>query len=295
MKRFYSLLAFLLPTMSCIFSPALQAQTVASSGKNYQLKKIISVDGRQGIAADSAYYYVSSSTALFKYDKAGNLIKKNEVPFKNLEKKANHFGDIDVHNQEIYTGIEWFVDGVGKDIQIAVYDANTLELKRSLNFDPTSGQKEVSGITIDKQRNIAWMTDWVDGKYIYRYDLSTGKYAGKVHLQPVPQYQQGIFYVNGHVLITADDGDADLHETDHIYAADVTDMGKTSAQVSLFKDCNEFIRAGEIEGLCIDPVNDNLLVLTNRGSQIILGMVKGFYPGYTQELHELYIYERTDK
>ena len=296
MKRFYTLLAILLPAFPFMHTlSSLQAQSLAPSGKDYQLKSVISVAGRQGIAADSTYYYVSSSTALFKYDKNGTLIKKNENPFQKLAKKANHFGDIDVHNGEIYTGIEWFVDGVGKDIQIAVYDAATLELKRSLNFDPASGQIEVSGITIDKQRNMAWMTDWVDGKYIYRYDLSTGRYAGKMHLQPVPQYQQGIFYADGKVLITADDGDADFHETDHIYIADVTDLGKTATGISLFKDCNEFIRAGEIEGLCIDPANDDLLVLSNRGSRILLGMVKGFYSGYDRELHELYIYERTDK
>ncbi|MEG1616406.1 MAG: hypothetical protein RR202_09985 [Bacteroidales bacterium] len=274
-----------------LFSP-LQAQHLARSGNDYRLAKILTVEGRQGIAADQDFYYVSSSTALYKYDKKGNLIKKNEVPFKDLAKKANHFGDIDVFNNEIYTGIEWFVDGVGKDIQIAVYDAKTLELKRSLDFDPTSGQVEVSGISIDKERNMAWMTDWVDGKYIYRYDLSTGKFAGKVHLRPIPQYQQGIFCVDGKVLITADDGDADFHESDNIYVADVTDLGKTAAEISLFKTCNEFIRAGEIEGLCIDPANDDLLVLTNRGSRIVLGMVKGFYEGYTKELHELYIYER---
>ncbi|MEG2946833.1 MAG: hypothetical protein RR837_08825 [Bacteroidales bacterium] len=294
MKRFF--IAFALLLQAGFFTGfSLFAQTSNEPGKDYRLKKIIPVAGRQGIAADSGYYYVSSSTALYKYDKQGNLLLKNEKPFTKLKKAANHFGDIDVHNQEIYTGIEWFVDGVGKDIQIAVYDANTLELKRSLNFDPASGQKEVSGVTIDKERNMAWMTDWVEGNYIYRYDLTTGAYAGKMHLQPVPQYQQGIFYNDGKVYITADDGDADSHEPDHIYAADVTDMGKTATQVSLFKTCDEFIRAGEIEGLCIDPANDNLLVLTNRGSRIVLGMVKGFYPGYDRELHELYIYERIFK
>ena len=38
-------------------------------GAEYRLKRVIPVEGRQGIAADSAYYYVSGSTALYKYDK----------------------------------------------------------------------------------------------------------------------------------------------------------------------------------------------------------------------------------
>lgn len=55
---------------------------------------------------------------------------------------------------------------------------------------------------------------------------------------------------------------------------------------------DDFLRAGEIEGLTIDPVTGELLVLANRGSRIELGMVKGFYPGYDKELHEVYIYEK---
>lgn len=268
------------------------SQGLAKDGLHYRLKKILPVAGRQGIAVDENYYYISSSTALYKYDKSGDLIAKNEVPFEGLTKAANHFGDIDVYNGKIYTGIEWFVDGVGKDIQIAIYDANTLRYDKSIDFEPSSGQVEVCGITIDKERNMAWMADWVNGRYLYRYDLSTGKYHGKVHLRPVPQHQQGIFYIDGKILISADDGDADLHENDNLYITDVSDLGKTASFVKHFKEMKEFKRAGEIEGLSIDPVNGDLLVLTNRGSRIVLGMVKGLYEGYKEEIHELYIYKK---
>ena len=56
----------------------------------------------------------------------------------------------------------------------------------------------------------------------------------------------------------------------------------------------DFRRAGEIEGLTIDPVTDDLLVLNNRGTQIILGMSQGPFKdeGYTKEIHEVYIYEK---
>ena len=65
-------------------------------GAEYRLKRVIPVEGRQGIAADSAYYYVSGSTALYKYDKQGRLAAKNEHPFEGLPLAANHIGDIDV-------------------------------------------------------------------------------------------------------------------------------------------------------------------------------------------------------
>ncbi len=45
----------------------------------------------------------------------------------------------------------------------------------------------------------------------------------KVHLRPVPQWQQGIFMAGGRMLISADDGDADLDEPDNLYIADLRD------------------------------------------------------------------------
>jgi len=286
---------FYLIMFTMLLSSVSFAQNVAESGDQYKLKRVIEVEGRQGIAVDADYYYVTGSKSIYKYDKEGKLLEKNLDPFKGFTKKVNHLGDIDVYNNEIFTGVEFFVDGAGKDIQLAVYDASTLKLKYTMDFDPTSGQTECSGIAIDRERNTAWLSDWVNGNYLYRYDLTTKKYAGKVHLQPVPQYQQGVFYSNGKMLITADDGEADDLDQDNIYIADVSDHGKVSTEVKLFKKCVEFKRAGEIEGLSIDPTNDDLLVLTNRGSRIILGMVKGWYPGYNKEIHSLYIYEKTTK
>ena len=61
-----------------------------------------------------------------------------------------------------------------------------------------------------------------------RYMLRCARPARKVHLRPVPQWQQGIFMVDGRMLISADDGDADLDEPDTIYVADMRD-GKSYA------------------------------------------------------------------
>ena len=41
-----------------------------------------------------------------------------------------------------------------------------------------------------------------------------------------------------------------------------------------------------------DPATDDLLVLANRGARIVLGMPRGFYPGYDREIHEIYVYEK---
>lgn len=267
-------------------------QLVAQNlGSEYRLKRVIPVEGRQGIAADSAYYYVSGSTVLYKYDKQGRLVSKNERPFEGLPLAANHIGDIDVWDGEIYAGIETFDDGRGENIQVAVYDADNLKWKRSIDWEPESGQVEVCGLAVDRDGDMVWMADWVDGRYIYGYDRKTGKYVRKVHLRPVPQWQQGIFMVDGRMLISADDGDADLGEPDNLYVADLRD-GKSYATVLPFRSMDDFRRTGEIEGLAIDPATDELLVLANRGARIVLGMPRGFYPGYDSEVHEVYVFEK---
>lgn len=223
---------------------ALRAQTL---GGEYRLSRVFPVEGRQGIAADSNYYYVSGSTVLYKYDKQGRLVARNGQPFEGLPLAANHIGDIDVWNGEIYAGIETFDDGKGENIQVAVYDAGDLTWKRSIDWEPASGQVEVCGLAVDRDRNMVWMADWVDGRYLYGYDLATGKYVRKVHLRPVPQWQQGIYMAGGQMLISADDGDADLDEPDNLYIADLRD-GKSYAAVLPFRMMSDFRRAGRDRG-----------------------------------------------
>ena len=272
-------------------APVPPAPPLLREGDAYRLSRVIPVEGRQGVAADSNYYYVSGSTALYKYTKQGELVAVNERPFEGLPLPANHIGDIDVWRGEIYAGIETFCDGVGEHIQIAVYDAATLRWKRSMAWEPSSGQVEVCGLAVDRDNARVWMADWVDGRYLYEYDLKTGAYLRRVHLRPVPQWQQGIFMLGGRMLLSADDGDADLDEADNLYVADLRGA-TTCATVLPFREMGDFRRAGEIEGLTIDPATGELVVLSNRGSRIVLGMVRGFYPSYDREVHELYIYER---
>ena len=300
-------------------------------GRNYRLKKIIPVEGRQGVAVDSGYYYVSDTKVLYKYDKKGRIVARNDHPFMHPE-RANHFGDIDVYDGEIYCGIERFEYGRGYNIAISVYDASTLQWKRDFPWAPESGQVEVSGLAVDRDNGLVWMSDWVDSRYVYAYDLATGRYHSKMQCRPAPYWCQGIFVADGMMLFTADDGEAQYGIPDNIYVADVSDVpytglvdgeevvkdtpfsvkldkdgkpvmrsgkiaaGAKAGRVRLFREMNDFLRAGEIEGLSIDPVNDDLVVLNNQGTRIVLGMSQGPISdeGYTGEVHELYIYEKID-
>ncbi|MBQ7500474.1 MAG: hypothetical protein IJT91_06235 [Clostridia bacterium] len=263
----------------------------------YALDSSHEVKGRQGVCSEGDYYWVSGSTTLAKYDKNWNLLKLNEEPFKGYEVEVNHIADIDVYNNELYIGAEYFMDGVGKNIQVAVYDGDTLELKRTFPFEAESGQLECSGIAVNPDNGTVWMCSWVgeeSGRYLYGYDLKSGKYQGKVHMQMPPQWLQGIAYYDGYFYMTADDGTADDQEPDHLYRTKIED-GATDCIVTLERTFDDVTLQGEIEGLTFDRAQKQLLLLYNRGARIVLGMPKGFYDGYDHEISEVFVYGMTER
>ena len=264
------------------------------NSKEYSLDSVQKVNGRQGIATEGEYYWVSGSTTLTKYDKNWNVIKENKDPFKEYELEVNHIGDIDIYNNELYLGVEYFADGVGKNIQVAVYDGDTLELKRVFKFNSETGQLECSGIAVDPDHGYVYMVSWIDDEssnYIYKYDLNSEKYLGKVKMDNPPKWIQGVAYNNNYLYVTADDGDADKEEPDNMYRIAIkNNIGKVTTE----KTFNDVIKQGEIEGLNFDKNSDKFLLLYNRGARIVLGMPKGFYDGYTEEIHEVFIYNIND-
>lgn len=103
--------------------------------RHYTLSAVQEVCGRQGVCAEGDHYWVSGSTTLTKYDKDWNVIASNEDPFAGYDIEVNHIGDIDVYNNELYLGVEYFMDGVGKNIQVAVYDGYEEEIHEVFLYD----------------------------------------------------------------------------------------------------------------------------------------------------------------
>ena len=266
----------------------------AGCGKeaDYSLVEYHEVDGRQGVACNDSEFYISGSTTLSLYDKNWNLITTNDHPFDDFEYEVNHIGDIDFYNGNIYAGVEYFMDGVAKNISIAIFDGKTLELVGDFPFDASSGQTECSGITVDTDNNSVWMCSWEEkesGEYLYRYDLTDGKYLGRYHMEESPILIQGIKYHDGYIYVTSDDGDASEGQYDHIYKAKV-DVNSEKLKIKDAFTVSDVELAGEIEGLSFDSDN-RLYVLNNRGSIIVKGMPTGFYEGYDKEIHEVYIFK----
>ena len=114
--------------IGCLLPPKTPQQTQSSTPQQpqqtkYSLVDVIAVDGRQGVAIDETDIYISGSKTLSRYTKQGELEIRLDTPLENYPIAANHIGDIDVYNGELFLGVEWFVDGEGKDIQITIHDA----------------------------------------------------------------------------------------------------------------------------------------------------------------------------
>jgi len=90
--------------------------------------------------------------------------------------------------------------------------------------------------------------------------------------------------------VTSDDGDADDDAPDHMYRIDLSESRETGT-VSLEKTFDDVIKQGEIEGLTFDKDRGQFLLLYNRGAKIVAGMPMCFYEGYSEEIHEVFVYD----
>lgn len=259
----------------------------------YELRSAHPVNGRQGVCAEGDHYWVSGSATLTKYDRDWNVIAENTDPFRGYALEVNHIGDIDVYNNELYLGVEYFMDGEGKNIQVAVYDGDTLQLKRVFPFREDTGQLECSGIAVDPDSQTVYMASWIDDEssgFLYMYDLISGEYKGKLPMDPAPKWLQGVACYHGSLYVTCDDGDADDDAPDHMYRIDAG-----TGAVTLEKTFDDVTRQGEIEGLTFDAERGEFLLLYNRGARIVAGMPTGFYEGYDEEIHEVFVYRMNER
>lgn len=259
----------------------------------YERTSITEVGGRQGVCCDGEFYWVSGTTSLIKYDREWNEVESNKKALEEFEERVNHIGDIDVYKNELYIVAEFFRGSTGDNMQIAVFDAKTLEMKRLFPVAEESGMTECSGVAVNPDTKTLWLCSWAEGesgRYLYRYDLASGEYQGKVEMISPPGKIQGIAYYDGSFYLTADDGDAEINEPDHLYRTTI-EYGRDSCVVVPENPFDDVKRQGEIEGLSFDKENKQLLLLYNRGLRIVNGSSRGLYDGYRREISEVYLYD----
>ena len=74
-----------------------------------------------------------------------------------------------------------------------------------------------------------------------------------------------------------------------MYRVDISESRGTG-KVSLEKTFDDVTKPSEIEGLTFDEDLRQFPLLYNKGAKIIAGMPTGFYEGYSEEIHELFVY-----
>lgn len=279
--------------LSLVVGVAQSADTECNNPhNNYILKKHFQVTGRQGITTDGENYYVSGTKSIEKYDKNGRVLLVNNSPFDKQSELLNHFGDLSLNDGLLYLGAEFFKDGEARNLNISIYDANTLSFVKNIPLDTESGQKEISAIAVDKDNQSFWATAWgydESSHYIYQYAMSDGRFIKRIRLSPALPLIQGISYANGNLFITSDDGQADNKAPDSLYLVNVKQALKQEGDNAVLQyKFTDFKGFGEIEG--VNVLNDELLVLNNRGMRIVKGMPIEPYPGYKKEISEVYIY-----
>lgn len=263
----------------------------------YTLSGVHEAAGRQGVCAEDGYYWVSGSATLTKYDSDWNVVAENNEPLKGYKWKVNHIGDIDVYQNDLFLGVELFVEGEASNIQVAIYDGDTLEKKWVFPLHAETGQIECSGIAIDPDSDTVYLSAWGNdeaGSCLYMYDLTSGDFKGTLEMEPAPKWIQGVTCHDGQLYITCDDGDAESGEPDSLYRLDV-DEDRSKATVVFEYALTDVTEQGEIEGLNVDKESGQMLILYNRGAIIRDGHIAGFREGYTEEVHEVFVYERKDR
>ena len=90
MKKIIAVLLFVsLILCGCAASEKAEESEVVieekTEGVSYVLNSVHEVNGRQGIASEGDYYWVSGSTTLTKYDRDFNIVAENTDPFKGYE------------------------------------------------------------------------------------------------------------------------------------------------------------------------------------------------------------------
>lgn len=238
-------------------------------GYFYTVHEIAEVDGRQGVAWEDGEYWISGNQTLSRYDADWNQVRLNSSPLLNFAEPLDHIADIDVYNGEVFACAERFNGTSGEFIHIVVYDAETLELRRVIPFCEWCGQREASGIAADPDSGSLWLTSWSNdwgSQFLYRYDLASDQYIGRIQMQPAPRRIQGVAYYDGFLYLTADDGAASRGEPDHLYRWRV-DTEASVAEVTLERSFWDVPAQGEMEGISFDRDAGRMLVSCNYRSE----------------------------
>lgn len=124
----FKLLIFSTPILFCLTTSCGYGISMDKPMYKYELmpRALPSLNGKQGIAMDNAFFYVSDNNKLIKYDKNWNLIKEidNVSDYFTQVDGTHHIGDIEVYDNLIFTVGENFSGSVGTAIELGIFNTD---------------------------------------------------------------------------------------------------------------------------------------------------------------------------
>lgn len=159
----------------------------------------------QGYSSCGNWNYFFNTNILYlssSYDQMQVLKQNNDV----LVPGANHMGDGDVYNGNVYTVIEnWAGCTAPPSVAaIRVFDAGSLQSVQVQ--DITADQHEVSGIAVIPGTGTAVVSSYCDGSKLFVYSLASLTLQGTIPLPTNVSYIQGVAYHNGFLYLANTDG-----------------------------------------------------------------------------------------
>lgn len=164
---------------------------------------------------------------------------------------VNHVGDGCIVNGELFVPIESYPAGNYVNQYIAVFDAVTLQFKRS--YDISQQNHEASSIAY--RNNKLYITDFVGGNNIYVYNMD-GTFDKAIPLSQSISGLQGITFINDTNIL--------LSYTNYIVEAVINDVIVTIGEIVFTS-----IYSGSLEGIEYDATENAIYQLLSSDGRLL--------------------------
>lgn len=173
----------------------------------------------QGVAVDSSGNVVTIDTNYLRRSTVAaptTVLASNADPLSAVvsatgNSNLNHMSDGCIIAGELWVPANEYPVSGGHDEYLCVFNLTTLALDRFYNV--SSVGRHISSIAQDPDTGTIWATDYVNGASLMQFNTS-GTYLGSVSLSSSISNLQGICFVEGSILLSAD-------------ATDITKVSKT--------------------------------------------------------------------
>lgn len=164
------------------------------------------VGAHQGVAFDGAYYYISDTNALRKYDAAWSLVASNANPCGDVGGGVDHCGDLEVVDGIVYVPVEQYASTSSWSApRIARFRASDLSFLGSVSI--AAEGHEASTLAYCPVDDCLYVASFVDGSALRRYDRRTLAYGGALTLSSPIASIQGLTWWDGAWWVNSDAAD----------------------------------------------------------------------------------------